>query len=332
MKKNIFIFFLLTVSKVFGQTETAQDFGFRHLVFKYKSDSIDVLIKSKKGEENMPKPIFFFCQGSLPIPLIIYEGKDVYGTFPFNPDSLSNYYHLVIISKPYIPLIADVRILKSDFTYVDSTGKFPKEYIERNLLSYYVPRNIAIIKYLQQQSWVSKNRLVVAGHSEGSTIGAKIAIELKSVTHLIYSGGNPMGRILSIIEQSRANETDTDSTKYGENDMGYWTDVVANRNDMNDSHGDTYKATYEFSEPMLTNLEKLKIPVLVSYGTKDWSSPYNDFLRVDIIRKNKNNFRFKAYVGKEHNFFPMTEDNKPNYNIFNWDKVAKDWLQWLNEE
>ena len=140
-----------------------------------------------------------------------------------------------------------------------------------------------------------------------------------------------MGRILSIIEQSRGNETDTDSTKYGENDMDYWTDVVANRNDMSVSHGDTYKATYEFSEPMITKLEKLKIPVLVSYGTKDWSPPYNDLLRVGIIRKNKNNFTFKAYVGTEHNFFPITEDNKPNYNIFNWDKVANDWIHWLME-
>ena len=331
MKKIIFIFFLLTVSKVFGQSKTAEDFGFRHLVFKYEKDNIDILIKSKKGEENIPKPIFFFCQGSLPIPLIIYQGKDVYSTFPFNPDSLSKYFHLVIVSKPFIPLVTDVAMLKPDFTYVDSTGKFPKEYIDRNLLSYYVPRNIAIIKYLQKQSWVSKNRLVVAGHSEGSTIGATIASKLKSVTHLIYSGGNPMGRILSIIEQSRGNETDTDSTKNGENDMDYWADVVSNRNDMSGSHGDTYKATYEFSEPMITKLEKLKIPVLVSYGTKDWSSPYNDLLRVGIIRKNKNNFTFKAYVGTEHNFFPITEDNKPNYNIFNWDKVANDWIHWLME-
>jgi dienelactone hydrolase len=81
---------------------------------------------------------------------------------------------------------------------------------------------------------------------------------------------------------------------------------------------------------MITYLEKLKIPVLVTYGTKDWSSPYNDFLRVDVIRQNKNNFTFKAYIGTEHNFFPLTDDNKPNYDIFNWDKVANEWLKWLN--
>lgn len=330
MRKLLYILYFLTYTSAFGQTKTAKDFGFRHLVYKYKTDSIDILIKSKKGEENIPKPLFFFCQGSLPIPLILYQGKDVYGTFPFNPDSLSKKYHLVIVSKPYIPLIADVTSLKSDFTYTDSTGKFPKDYSERNLLSYYVPRNIAIVKYLQKQSWVSTQRLVVAGHSEGSTIGTKMASELKNVTHLIYSGGNPMGRILSIIEQSRSNETD--STKYGEDDMNYWADIVSNKNGMSSSHGDTYKATFEFSEPMITYLQKLKIPVLVTYGTKDWSSPYNDFLRVDIIRQNRNNFTFKAYIGTEHNFFPLAKDNKPNYDIFNWDKVANDWQKWLNEK
>ena len=330
MKGLIYIFSLLTVYSALGQTKTAQDFGFRHIVYKYKTDNVDILIKSKKGEENVPKPLFFFCQGSLPIPLILYQGNEVYGTFPFNPDSLSNKYHLVIVSKPYIQLIADVTLLKPDFTYADSTGKFPKEYSDRNLLSYYVPRNIAIVKYLQQQTCVSTKQLVIAGHSEGSTIATKMAIELKNATHLIYSGGNPMGRILSIIEQNRAYETDSDSTKYGEYNINYWADIVANKDDMNSSKGDTYKATFEFSEPMITYLEKLKIPILVTYGTKDWSSPYNDLLRVNTIRQNKSNFTFKAYIGTEHNFFPLTVDNKPDYNIFNWDKVANEWLIWLN--
>ena len=331
MKILIYIITFLSFYTTFGQVKTAEDFGFRHIVFKYKTDNVDILIKSKKGEENIPKPLFFFCQGSLPIPLIIYQGKSIYGTFAFNPDSLSNKYHLVIVGKPSIPLIAEASTLQHNFTYIDSTGNFPKEYIERNLLSYYVPRNIAIAKYLQKQGWVSDKQLVVAGHSEGSAIATKMASEYNKVTHLIYAGGNPMGRILSIIQQNRYDETDTDSTRYGEDNINHWSDIVANKIDMKTSQGDTYKATYEFSEPMITYLEKLKIPVLVSYGTKDWSSPYNDFLRVDVIRQKKNNFTFNAYVGTEHTFFPLTAENKPNYDIFNWDRVANDWLKWLNK-
>ena len=331
MKKIIYIVCLLAHFSVFGQAKTAKDFGFRHIIYKYKNDDVDILIKSKKGEENIAKPLFIFCQGSLPRPLIIYHEKDFYGTFPFNPDILSYKFHLVIIGKPFIPLIEDVTNLKSDFTFTDSTGKTPKDYSNRNLLSYYVPRNIAIVKYLQKQSWVSSKRLVISGHSEGSTIAAKMVSQLKNVTHLIYSGGNPFGRILSIIEQSRSDEADTDSTKYGEDNFNHWTDIVKNKNDMNDSHGDTYKATFEFSEPLINYLEKIKIPVLVTYGTKDWSSPYNDLLRVKTIRQNKNNFTFKAYIGTEHNFFPLKKDNEPDYNIFNWDKVANDWCKWLDE-
>ena len=47
-----------------------------------------------------------------------------------------------------------------------------------------------------------------------------------------------------------------------------------------------------------------------------------------MIRQNKNNFTFKSYIGLEHNFFPLTETGQPNYEIFNWDKVANEWWLW----
>jgi len=332
MKSKIILFTcLLSILHVFGQTKTAKDYGYTHLVYNYKDDKVDILIKSKKGEENVKKPLFFFCQGSLPKPLIKYSEQGDYPVFPFDTDSLSQKYHLVIVGKPYIPLIANAKTLGREFTYVDSTGNFPKQYSDRNLLTYYVDRNIEIIKYLQKQSWVSKSQLVAAGHSEGSTIVSKMASISKLITHLIYSGGNPMGRIMSVIEESRATETDTDSTKYAEENFKYWQDVVNNRNKMNDDgQGDTYSATFEFSIPAIYYMENLKIPVLICYGTKDYSSPFNDYFRVDCILKNRKNFQFNAYIGTEHNFFPLTADNKPNFDIYNWDKVANDWLRWLN--
>jgi dienelactone hydrolase len=332
MKKIICISFLLTVISAFGQTKTPEDFGFRHIVYKYKTDSVDILIKSKKGEEDIKKPLFFFCQGSLPVPLIKYDENGGYGVFPFIPDNLSEKYHLVIVSKPYIPVMAEIKTLFGNYrTYIDSTGKCPKEYSDRNLLNYYVQRNIEIIKHLQKQKWVFSEQLVVAGHSEGSSVAAKMAAKSKKITHLIYSGGNPFGRIMSIIGEDRAVETDTDSTRFGESCIRYWEQVVRNKNSMDASQGDTDKATFEFSYPFIKYLGKLKIPVMVTFGTKDVSAPFNDFLQVETIRQEKKNFTFKAYVGTDHNFFPLTEDGKPDFNVFNWDKVADDWLNWLND-
>ncbi len=330
MKHRFIILFFFPII-LYSQVKTPSDFGFRHLKIEYNNDSVDILVKSKEGEENIQKPLFFFCQGSLPIPLIKYNGSEVYGVFPFNPDILTEKYHLIIIGKPYIPLITDIKSLSSNFIYSDSTGKFPKEYSDRNLLKYYVERNIMIIKYLQKQSWVSKSQLIVAGHSEGSTVATKMSIKCNRITHLIYASGNPMGRIMSMIGQGRAHETYADSVNLGEEEVKYWEEVVKNKNDMDDSKGDTYKATFEFSDPPIKYLVKLKIPVLVSYGTKDESAPYNDFMRIDFIRKGKANVTFVTYVGTEHNFFPLAADNKPNYDIFNWDKVANDWYRWLNK-
>ena len=85
----------------------------------------------------------------------------------------------------------------------------PKGYIDRNYLDYYVFRNNSILKQLFKERWVKINQLLVAGHSEGSTVAVKMASINKKITHLIYSGGNPYGRITTILEQSRFDEKDS---------------------------------------------------------------------------------------------------------------------------
>ena len=131
---------------------------------------------------------------------------------------------------------------------------------------------------------------------------------------------------MSIIERSRREENDT--SQLAENNFNYWEKTVENSNDLN-SKGDTYKATYQFSLPPIDNLKKLSIPVLVLYGTKDYSAPFNDFLRVEMIRQQKRNFTFKGYIGLEHNFFSLDKNGLPNYEIYNWNKVGIDMYYWL---
>jgi hypothetical protein len=331
MKKTLQILFLLITTSVWGQNKTPKEFGFRHLQVLFQNDTVDILIKSKKGEEKIPKPLFFFCQGSLPVPLIIFEEAGTYGTFPFDPDILTDDYHLVIVSKPYIPLISEAKTLKPDLSYVDNNGNFLKEYSERNFLDYYVLRNSEVINYLQKESWVKTEKLIIAGHSEGSTIAAKIALDNSKITHLIYSGGNPMGRILTSIAQSRTRESASDTISSGNEKINYWKTVVADKENTNATKGDTHKATYQFSIPPLRYLEKVTIPILVTYGTKDFSAPFNDYLQIEAINNNWNNFTFIPLIGKEHNFFPLEFNGKINYKENNWNFVAKHWKEWLTQ-
>ncbi|MGC4038046.1 MAG: hypothetical protein QM764_18945 [Chitinophagaceae bacterium] len=303
--------------------------GFRLLKLLYKNDTINILIKSKKHEEHIQKPVLFFCQGSLPIPLILVDDKVAFGTFPFNADSVTENYHLVIVGKPGVPVAAELSKLDKDYTFFETQpGKFPKTYLERNYADYYIKRNKEVIRYLLKQSWVTKNKLIVAGHSEGSFIAAGMASETKEVTHLIYSGGNPLGRMMTIITRDRREENDSILT--AEKDFDEWKNIIEHPEDTSSVQGDPSRTTFSFSKSLLENFKKLTIPTLVSYGTGDYgSAPFNDYLRFEMIRLKKANFFFKAYIGKEHNYFSLKPDGSINYDDYNWDKVMRDWLYWI---
>lgn len=329
MKAILGIFIILFLLPAAAQEKKPEDFGFRHLTINFKNEVVHILLQSKKGEEHKKKPLFLFCQGSLPQPLLKIDAKGMYPVFPFITDDFLEHYHIAIVNKPGIPVLSQIKSLNDKFLYLDADGTIPKAYTERNYLTYYVDRNLKVIKYLHKLPYIDDNKLIVAGHSEGSTIAAKLAAKTKKITHLIYASGCPLGRIMAMIAQGRFKETDTDSTRFAEDTIKYWEDVVNDNQNLDGSHGDSNKTTYDFSEPSIIYLEKLTIPVLVCYGTKDWSTPYNDYLRVEITRQHKKNFTFNSYIGLEHNFFPIKPDATPDYEHYNWDKVANDWLVWI---
>jgi len=326
---NILILFISV--NAFSQ-KTAEDFGYRHFPIEFNKDTVHIIVKSKKDEGQTKKPIFIFIQGSLAKPVLKYNGEKHYPPFPFSSKILEDDYHLIVINKPKIPYISDIANLDENKELVDKETNFPpSEYLERNYLDYYVERNSKVIEYLKKQNWVDSSKIVVAGHSEGSTIAVKMATTNQNLTQLIYSGGTPYySRIMSIISQDR--ETEKDSTSWVERDFEYWQNTNKNKFDVSREHGfNTYRGTYSFSQNLSEDFKRLKIPVLVSYGTKDSASPFNDLLRIEMIENNKTTIDFKAYIGLEHNYFPLNSDGSLNYNEFNWDKIAMDWKKWLAE-
>src|SRR5690606_2684369 len=106
-------------------------------------------------------------------------------------------------------------------------------------------------KFLQKLSYIDDSKLIVAGHSEGSTVAAKLAAKSKKVTHLIYASGCPLGRIMAMITESRSKETDTDTTRFAQDQLKYWEYVVNDSQNLYSSRGDSNKTTYDFSEPSL---------------------------------------------------------------------------------
>ena len=324
------VLFYIELDFTSAQSKKPEDFGFRHLKISYQKDTVDILILSKKGEEQKEKPVFLFLQGSLPTPLIILDEKGPYQIFPFKADSMLVDYHLAIISKPGVPLVLEKTELQPNYTYLNPVTKaFPQKFISNDNLDYYVKRDVAVIKYLKKQNWVAKNRFVIAGHSAGSTIAAKLAMVSKNVTHLICASGNPMGRLATMVEAIREDTTAKESDLEGE--FIYWQKVVNDPADLTTKTGDSNKTNYDFFIPPINYLMKLKIPVLIAFGSKDDSAPYNNFLRLETTRLKKTNFSYNSYFGLGHNFFGFNKNGTVNYEVYNWDKVGLDWKKWLQQ-
>ena len=299
---------------------TPADFGYRQVVVMFGRDSVQVLVRSPQGQEHARRPLLLWVQGSLPMPLIMYDQRGAYPVFPFEPLPRGLACHLAIISKPGVPLVANIEGINPNRFFREQAP--PPAYCQRNYLDYYVRRNTAVLRYLKRQPWVDKANVTVAGHSEGSTVAAHLAAVPGLVRRAGYLSGNPLGRLMSVLAQSRqAADTAAVAATFRR-----WRQVVAPPA-VADCVGDDPRNTYSFAAAPLPLLLRAKVPVFVGYGTRDRGVAGDDYLQLEAIRRRKTNFTSRAYEGREHNFFGVKE-GQINYEDFYWDKVGADFLRW----
>ena len=314
-----------------------EDFGYRHLVVPFGKETVDLLVQSKKGEEQLKKPLLLWCQGSLPRPLVLYNEGGPLRVFPFatraGADSLVARCHLVVIGKPGIPLAGDLKD-QVDASYIDKTTRHPPAYFcQRDYLDYYVRRNEAVLRYLKKQPWVDANRVVVGGPSEGSSVAAHLGAVPGLASRVVYLSGSPLGRELTKLARGPA-ATQSDSTEAAnvEAAFGRWQRAVDHptQNDC-DQPGDSNPNLVSHGQPLLPLLLAARVPVFVGYGSRDYCAAANDYLHLEAIRLHRANFTFRRYAGREHSFFRLTKAGLPNYNDYSDDYfpvVGRQFLRW----
>jgi len=320
----------------FGLVAYAQepkDFGFRHIQYVIEGDSIDVLVKSQKGDENKKKPIFFSVQGSLGVPLIVHNGKDRVMYSTLEEGFVEDEYHLVIVSKPGIPLIIHRDSLVDGREYFIDKHEYiyPEKYLINNHLNYYVKRNLKIIDLLFNEKWVDTTKLVVSGHSQGSGIALSMCDKTTKATHLIYSSGLPYySTILAMLNKERMKEGN-EQNPHVKKVFEYWREVIKDPLNYYNPNRDSNLTLFSFSRNDNEILKRLKIPVLISYGTKDESSPYQDMFKIEIIKEGIAHITFNDYVGLGHNYQLVNIDhNNESKKIDYLSDVITDWLVWIN--
>ena len=298
---------------------TPESFGYRRLTVMFGRDSVQVLLMSKPGEEKLKKPLLLWEQGSLPMPLLLYDERGDFPVFPFRPKKVLESCHLAIISKPGLPLTANVTGQNPN-----AVGKRqpPPYYCARNYLEYYVRRDEAVLRYLKKQPWVEAGRVVVGGHSQGTSVVAHLAAVSGLVSRAVYLNGNPLGRQMSMLAMGRqaADTAEVAGT------FRRWQEVVADPT-RTDCLGDDPRNSYGFAASEMPELLRTRVPVFIGFGTLDRGVAGDDYLRLETIRQHRTNFTFREYPGREHNFFGV-KNGQIDYGDFYWDRVGEDFLRW----
>ena len=302
-------------------------------------DTIDFIIVDTAIHEK--KPIILWCQGSLPIPLFCeIESYGYYffggGVTNFNIADIIDAYHLVVISMPETPVMASKENLNSAFHYIpnpDRPDQFSRAYIEADYLENYVKRAKAVLHFLEQQPWVSSETLIVAGHSQGSKIASKIAVEHKGVTHLGLFSANPFGRIDQYVRTARLDaQMGKISWKEADsliNQQYAFYEKVNNADSIKTNP--EFKAWQSFNETYYDDWLTLDIPIYLAYGTEDRSADLCDIVPLFFIGEGKKNLTLKRYPGLEHNFFEISPEGKTNYEKGHWAEVMEGFINWVHQ-
>lgn len=283
------------------------------------------------------KPIFLWCQGSLPYPLYVNSKEEGIwliggGISNFDTTNIVKNYHLVVIAMPETPLIADEKSINESYWYFGNSKNKNQPTIEFQKADYlenYVNRAQKVLKFLNKQKWVDRSKLIVAGSSQGSKVATKVATANKNVSKLGLFSANPFGRIDQMIRDYR---------KQAEQNRISWKEADENIEKEYQTFRDAYNpkkvaanpnliAWKSFSVPLLNDWLNFNKPIYLAYGTNDIASDLNDMVPLYFIRENKNNLTLKRYLNLEHNFFEV-ENGRPNHDKPHWEEVMNDFVAW----
>ncbi|SHM53752.1 alpha/beta hydrolase family protein [Flavobacterium xanthum] len=336
MKSINTIIFLCLVQIIFGQNRNIINNQAIPFSLIQKKDTIDFIVIDTKLDR--VKPIFLFCQGSLPLPLFVKTAKEKIwmiggGITNFDLDEIKKNYHLIVISMPKTPVIIDEKNLNESYCYIPNAEKpdeFDADYVKSDYLENYGNRAKAVLKFLRKQKWVDNSKLIVAGHSQGSKVATLIALNNKKVTNLGLFGANPFGRIDQNIRNYR---------KSAESKQMTWEEAderIENTYKMlNDSYDEKklkenpdLLAWKSFSRPLINDWLKIKIPTYLAYGTNDIASDLCDLVPLFYIQNSKTNLTYKRYLNLEHNFFEVKENGRADYEKEHWQEVMNEFIKW----
>lgn len=287
MKKTFYVFILVLI---LSKTTYAQH---ESITKNWKTISINDNGLGKidyhvyKNNITKKKPLIVYLQGSTNFPLYYLKPNGRYSSgITLNVNSMSNEYHIVLISKPNTPFVDNLEIAPS------GRIQYPlrKGYSEKYSLNWRANSADKVINDVLDKLNVDSSIVIVWGHSEGSQVAPAVALKNKNVTHVISMAGNSlnhlydfilMERFLALSGQKSNEEAQSNiDSLYTEFEKIYRTPKSTTK----EWFGESYLkwSSFTLNSP-IENMLKLDLPILYVAGGTDLHSILNmDYAKLEF--------------------------------------------------
>lgn len=279
-----------------------------------------------KNKISSNKPLIVYLQGSKNFPLYYLRPDGRYSTSTtLDFKSISNDYHVVLISKPNIPFVDSIKIAPSGRKYYPVN----EEYREKYSLDWRVNSADRVINDALEKLNVDGSTVIVWGHSEGSQVAPAVAVKNKKVTHVISMMGNSLNHLYDFILMERVSALNGEKSneEAQSNIDSLYTEFEKIYDDPTSTEkewfGETYYkwSSFTLNSP-LENMLKLDIPILYIAGGTDRHSILNmDYAKLEFLRKGKGNLTYKVFPNCDHFFIETKAD----------ESGKKEWIDRLDE-
>lgn len=279
-----------------------------------------------KNKIEKKKPLLLYLQGSKNFPLFWQNPNGKYSSSTtLNFKSISEEYHIILISKPNTPLVDKIEVTQSGRKYYPIKERYQEKYS----LDWRANSADIVIDDALKSLKVDPSRIVVWGHSEGSQVAPAVAVKNKKVTHVVAMMGNSLNHLYDFIlhERVAALKGKISNEKAQSNIDSLLTEYEKIYKDPKSTrekwYGETYYKWSSFSKVTpLENMLKLDIPILYIAGGADHHSILNmDYAKIEFLRKGKDNLTYKVFPNCDH-FFLETKTDKSG---------KKEWIDHLTE-
>ncbi|HYH16134.1 MAG TPA: hypothetical protein VD794_12985 [Flavisolibacter sp.] len=300
--------------------------------------SFNYYIASKNPKQQKPVLLFLEGSGCYPLLRIINDGQNccIYvNAVSIDIDSLANYYHVVLVSKPGVPLIDSMKVSSYDNLNINN---IPCPHAYNQQLSFEWRTKAASLALTKALDDVNANpkQVIVMGNSEGGQIAPAVAALNKAITHCINICGSGINQFYTPIIKTRMKARKgiisyEEAERQVDSLFAIYADIYKEKNAANKSwYGQTYQRWSSFTlNPPLEYYRKLKIPIYVAIGAKDENGDVlsSDYLKLEFLRLGKTNLTYKVYPTYDHFFNEIVEQKK----IAHAKEVYDAALQWASD-